>query len=222
MKRPTKTIDAFILGGGISSFFSGLITPNYTKLILSNLDLKVLSAGSLIAALLPLITGLFFENKRLVKRLYGLLPLVMLTEVLLTVASIFLSSLDLALYYVTAMAVFGLFSSTVMYLLQVLKQKRYAGKRAAFDRRYAMADAGGYLAGSLLVFANLIPLEGVYPLLVLGFLQTLIVYLLFLACYRKPRRVVGRRAPVRSRPGGSVPARGGRTAALVERESVLQ
>ena len=57
------------------------------------------------------------------------------------------------------MIVFGTFTSAVMYLLQILKQRRYRRGRAAFDRRYAMADAAGYLAGSLLALADLPPVQ---------------------------------------------------------------
>jgi phosphatidylglycerophosphate synthase len=118
----------------------------------------------------------------------------MLAEVLLVLASLGFYALSRSYYYIFSMAVFGLFSSTVMYLLQILKQRRYRRKRAAFDRRYAMADACGYLAGSLLVLAGWRPIQDVKVLLALGLLQTLLVYLLYLRCYRAQRTAGGRRS----------------------------
>lgn len=199
MKRIFRSIDLFILGGWIGSLFAGIITPNYIKLIVSALDVKIISIGSLIASLFPFLTGLFFENRRLVRKLYALLPLVMLAELALNIASIFLYSLNSAVYYLASMMVFGLFSSTVMYLLQILKQRRYRRKRASFDRRYAMADASGYLVGSLLVFTDWSLIRNVHVLLGLGLLQTALVYLLFLYCYRRQKKVpaAGRRAKAR-------------------------
>jgi hypothetical protein len=184
MKRFIRSIDPFIVGGWICSFFTGIITPHQIKLIISSLDVRVITIGSLLGSLFPLLTGLAFENRRLVRRLYARLPLLMLVEVLLALASVGFYSLSRSYYYVFSMAVFGLFSSTVMYLMQDLKQRRYRRKRAAFDRRYAMADACGYLAGSLLVLADWRPIQDVKVLLALGLLQTVLVYLLYLRCYR--------------------------------------
>jgi hypothetical protein len=194
MKRFFRSIDPFIVGGWIGSFFTGIITPHQIKLIISSLDVRVITIGSLIGSLFPLLTGLFFENRRLVRRLYARLPLLMLAEVLLALAAVGFYSLDLSYYYVFSMAVFGLFSSTVMYLMQVLKQRRYRRKRAAFDRRYAMADACGYLAGSLLVLADWRLIQNVQVLLALGLMQTALVYLLYLRCYRVERARKGRSA----------------------------
>jgi hypothetical protein len=193
MKRFIRSIDPFIVGGWIGSFFTGVITPHQIKLILSSLDVRVITIGSLIGSLFPLLTGLALENRRLVRRLYAHLPLLMLAEVLLVLASLGFYALSRSYYYIFSMAVFGLFSSTVMYLLQILKQRRYRRKRAAFDRRYAMADACGYLAGSLLVLAGWRPVQDVKVLLALGLLQTLLVYLLYLRCYRAQRTAGGRR-----------------------------
>ena len=194
MKRFIRSIDPFIVGGWIGSFFTGVITPHQIKLILSNLDVRVITIGSLIGSLFPLLTGLALENRRLVRRLYAHLPLLMLAEVLLVLASLGFYALSRSYYYIFSMAVFGLFSSTVMYLLQILKQRRYRRKRASFDRRYAMADACGYLAGSLLVLAGWRPVQDVKVLLALGLLQTLLVYLLYLRCYRAQRTAGARRS----------------------------
>jgi hypothetical protein len=198
MKRVIRSIDPFIVGGWIGSFFAGIITPHQIKLILSSLDVRVITIGSSIGSLFPFLTGLALENRRLTRRLYAHLPLLMLAELLLALVSVAFYSLSRSSYYIFSMAVFGVFSSTVMYLLQILKQRRYRRKRAAFDRRYAMADACGYLAGSLLVLGNWRPFHDVKVLLALGLLQTLLVYLLYLRCYRAQRDARGRksRAPL--------------------------
>ncbi len=187
MGRRSKTFDALIIGGGLSSLFTGVINPSYIKLILSNLDLKVLSLGSLIAAGLPFLTGMVLENRRIYQRLYALLPAVMAVEAVLTILSAALYRVDAAAYYLTAMIVFGLFSSTVMHLLQELKQRRYRRGRAIFERRASMADALGYLVGSLLVFTDALVIDSVQVVLLLGFLQTALVYLLYLKAYRYRR-----------------------------------
>ena len=109
----------------------------------------------------------------------------MLVEIAVTTVAVLLSALDLATYYLSAMVVFGLFSTTVTFLLQRLKEKRYARTRAAFERRYSMADALGYLLGSLLVFWELLPINRVHTVLILGLLQTTFVYILTLLSYRK-------------------------------------
>jgi hypothetical protein len=135
-----------------------------------------------------------FENRRLVRRLYVQLPLIMSVEVGLTAAAILLYALDLSLYYLASMLVFGTFTSAVMYLLQVLKQRRYRRGRAAFDRRYAMADAAGYLAGSLLALADLPAMNDLRVLLALSLGQTAVVYLIYLRCYLPGRRPARRKA----------------------------
>jgi hypothetical protein len=193
MRRRSKPFDALIIGGCISSLFTGIVNPSYIKLIVSNLDVKMISLGSLIAAGLPFLTGMLLENQRLFRRLYALLPGVMLVEVVLTVLSVAVFSLNAAAYYLTAMVVFGLFSSTVMHLLQELKQRRYRRNRATFERRCTMADALGYLMGSLLIFLDVLVIESVQAILVLGFVQTASVYLFYLVAYR-PKRAARRPA----------------------------
>lgn len=185
MKRFLRFIDPFIAGGFVGSLFAGLITPHQLKLIVSALDVRVLTLGSLAASVFPLMTGLAFERRRLVRRMYAALPVVMGAEVALTAASILFQSLNLSLYYIASMLIFGVVTSTVMYLLQIMKQRRYRRQRAAFDRRYTMADASGYLAGSLLALGNWPALENIRVLLALGLLQTVLVYLLYLRCYRR-------------------------------------
>jgi hypothetical protein len=185
MKRLGNVCDLLILGGFISSFFTGLLYPHYIKLVLSSVDLKILSLGYFFASGFPFLTGMFLESRRLYRKLYALLPAVMLAEIAVTAAAVFLSTVDLAVYYLAAMVVFGLFSTTVTFLLQRLKEKRYARRRATFERRYSMADALGYLLGSLLVFWELFPINRVQTVLILGLLQTTFVYILTMLSYRK-------------------------------------
>jgi hypothetical protein len=97
------------------------------------------------------------------------------------------------------MLVFGTFTSAVLYLLQILKQRRYRRGRAAFDRRWAMADAAGYLAGSLLALADLPALSDLRVLLALSLAQTAVVYLIYLRCFSPLRRAARRKAPRRAR-----------------------
>jgi Kef-type K+ transport system membrane component KefB len=197
MNRIIRSIDPYILGGFVGSLFAGLIGPYHIKLIASALDVRVITLGSLAGSLFPFLSGLAFENRRLARRLYARLPLIMTVEVGLTAAAIWLYALDLSLYYLASMIVFGTFTSAVMYLLQILKQRRYRRGRAAFDRRYAMADAAGYLAGSLLALADLPPMNDLRVLLALSLAQTAVVYLIYLRFYLPGRRPVSR--PVRRR-----------------------
>jgi hypothetical protein len=197
MKRFIRSIDPYIFGGFVGSLFAGLITPYHIKLIASALDVRVIVLGSLAGSLFPFVTGLALENRRLARRLYAQLPLIMTAEVGLTAAAVLLYFLDLSIYYVASMIVFGTFTSAVMYLLQILKQRRYRRGRAAFDRRYAMADAAGYLAGSLLALTDWRPLGDLRVLLALSLAQTAIVYLIYLRCWRAHRRgIVDKRLAV--------------------------
>jgi hypothetical protein len=188
MKRFIRSIDPYIFGGFVGSLFAGLITPYHIKLIASALDVRVIVLGSLAGSLFPFVTGLALENRRLARRLYAQLPLIMTAEVGLTAAAVLLYFLDLSIYYVASMIVFGTFTSAVMYLLQILKQRRYRRGRAAFDRRYAMADAAGYLTGSLLALTDWRPLGDLRVLLALSLAQTAVVYLIYLRCWRAHRR----------------------------------
>ena len=201
MKRYIRSIDPYILGGFVGSLFAGLVTPYYVKLVASALDVRVITLGSLAGSLFPFLTGLAFEKRRLTQKFYAQLPLIMGVELLLSMAAVLLYFLDLSYYYVASMIVFGTFTSAVTYLLQIMKQRRYRRGRAAFDRRCAMADAAGYLAGSLLALADWRLLSDTKVLLALGLAQTSVVYLLYLRCYRPSRRTA-RRAParVRSKP----------------------
>jgi Kef-type K+ transport system membrane component KefB len=219
MNRIIRSIDPFILGGFVGSLFAGLITPYHLKLIASALDVRVITLGSLAGSLFPFLTGLAFENRRLARRWYAQLPLVMTVEVGLTAAAILLYALDLSLYYLASMIVFGTFTSAVLYLLQILKQRRYRRGRAIFDRRYAMADAAGYLAGSLLALTDLPPLSDLRVLLALGLGQVAVVNLIYLRCYLPGRRRAFRRA---RRPAPRAAIRAARAAAQpVSAEALL-
>ncbi len=204
MNRIIRSIDPYIFGGFVGSLFAGLITPYHIKLIAAALDVRVITLGSLAGSLFPFLTGLAFENRRLARRMYAQLPLIMTAEVGFTAAAILLYALDLSLYYLASMIVFGTFTSAVMYLLQILKQRRYRRGRAAFDRRYAMADAAGYLAGSLVALADLPALNDLRVLLALSLGQTAVVYLIYLRCYRPGRRPAYRTA---RRPASRAAAR---------------
>jgi hypothetical protein len=206
MNRTIRSIDPYIFGGFVGSLFAGLITPYHIKLIASALDVRVITLGSLAGSLFPFLTGLAFENRRLARRWYARLPLIMSAEVGLTAAAILLYALDLSLYYLASMIVFGTFTSAVIYLMQILKQRRYRRGRAAFDRRYAMADAAGYLAGSLVALTDLPLLSDLRVLLALSLGQTAVVYLIYLRCYRPGRKPAPSPAPSPARRP-AVPAR---------------
>src|SRR5512139_1736756 len=107
MNRIIRSIDPYILGGFVGSLFAGLITPYHITLIASALDVRVVTLGSLAGSLFPFLTGLVFENRRLARRLYAQLPMIMTAEVGLTAAAMLLYILDLSLYYVVSMMVFG-------------------------------------------------------------------------------------------------------------------
>jgi hypothetical protein len=199
MKRYIRSIDPFILGGLFGSLIAGLVTPYHIKLIASALDVRVITLGSLAGSLFPFLTGLAFENRRLARRLYKRLPLIMIVEIGLTTASILMFFLDLSYYYISSMIVFGTFTSAVIYLLQILKQKRYRRGRAAFDRRYHMADAAGYLAGSLLALADWRLLADLRVLLALGLVQTAVVNLLYLRCFPAWTQAAAKRGVVDKR-----------------------
>jgi hypothetical protein len=165
----------------------------YITLILARLDERVIAAGSLLSAAFPLAIGLLLENRRLFRRLYQLLPAVMVLEVVVAMLSVALAAVDLEAYYLTAMVVCGVFSSSVLYLLHKTKERRVRRGRAAFDRRCSMAEAVGFLAGSTVSMTGLLPVRSPTTVVLLGAVQTTIVYLLLLGVHRpvpnsRPRR----------------------------------
>ena len=199
MKRHDTFRDPFILGGFLTSFFSGFLYPVYVTLILARLDSRLIALGAMLSGGLPVVIGLALENRRLHDWLYRLLPAVMVAEVAAGFAAVLVARADIGAYYVATMLILGLFGSTVMYLQQRLKETRYRKRRAVFDRRYALADALGFLAGSGLSMAGVPAVDD--PLIVAGLaaLQTAIVYALLLAVRRRApvRRTAGRPARVR-------------------------
>jgi len=185
MKRRFPFFDAFILGGFAANFTNSFINPLYITLILSNLSPRLISAGSVIASAFPIAIGILMENGRIFAYLYAVLPVIMAIEVAAVAASLAVAKLDVSAYYLLTMLIFGALSTSVMYLLQRLKERRYEKRRAAFDRRCAMADAVGYLAGSALFMVLPAPIKGISTLAVITLVQTVFVYALFLNAYRK-------------------------------------
>jgi hypothetical protein len=185
MKKRIAMLDAFVLSGFVAGFFSGFINPLYVSLILSKLDGRIIALGSLMSSAFPVLVGALLGNRRVFGRLYAALPVIMLVELVAASASALVAALDLRAYYLTSMFVLGVFSSSVVYLLQRLKEIRYRGHRAAFDRRCDMADAFGLLSGSIASMASFSFLQGALAVAVLGSAQTAVVYGLFIFLYRK-------------------------------------
>jgi hypothetical protein len=114
----------------------------------------------------------------------------MIAELVIACGAAALAIVDVQAYYLVTMLVLGVFSSTVIYLLQKLKEERYSRRRAAFDRRVEMADGLGFVAGSALAVAGVSVFRSPAAVAALGALQTAVVYGLFLLMRRSlpPRR----------------------------------
>ncbi len=183
-------LDAFVLSGFAASFFSGFLNPLYVSLILSRLDGQVIAIGSFMSSAFPVLVGLALGKPAVFERLYAALPFVMLVELAGLLGSAALAIVDLRAYYLVSMFVLGAFSSSVVYLLQKIKEVRYRRNRASFDRRCDMADAFGLLMGSGLAVVVFSYLRDPLVVAGLGAAQTAVVYGLFLLLYRKmpPRR----------------------------------
>jgi hypothetical protein len=190
MKKLWRPLDAFVLSGFVASFFSGFLNPLYVSLILSRLDGTVIALGSFMASAFPVMVGLALGNRGIFDRLYAALPFVMLLELAGAVGSAVLAAIDVRAYYLVSMFVLGAFSSSVVYLLQKIKEVRYRRNRASFDRRCDMADAAGLLLGSALAVAGISLFRDPLTVAALGVAQTAAVYGLFLLLYRRvrPRR----------------------------------
>ena len=205
MKNQGRPLDAFVVSGFVASFFSGFLNPLYISLILSRLDASVIAVGSFMASGFPVLVGLALGNRAVFRRLYAALPAVMLVELSAALGAAVLAAVDLRAYYLVSMFVLGAFSSSVVYLLQKIKEERYHRNRATFDRRCDMADGAGLLAGSALAVVGISLFRD--PLVVAGIAtaQTAAVYGLFLLLYRRvpPRRA--RRADEEAHPWGSRP-----------------
>ena len=190
MNKNRHLLDAFVLSGFVASFFSGFLNPLYVSLILSRLDGTVIAVGSFMASGFPVLVGLALGRRGVFERLYAALPIVMLAELVAALGSAVLAAVDLRAYYLVSMFALGAFSSSVVYLLQKIKEVRYRSNRAAFDRRCDMADAAGLLLGSAVAIAGISVLRDARAVAIVGAVQTAVVYGLFLLVFRKvpPRR----------------------------------
>ncbi len=194
MKKLKTFLDVFVLSGFIASFFYGFLNPLYVSVILSHLDARVIAVGGFMSSAFPLLIGAALGNRRIFARLYAALPLVMVVELVLGCAVAFVAAFDLAVYYLASMAVVGVFSASVVYLMQKIKEKRYRSNRAVFDRRYGMADALGSLAGSGLSIIGISLLNDPLRIAIAGALQDAVIYGLFLVMYRRIPALRKRRA----------------------------
>jgi hypothetical protein len=209
MKKQKRLLDAFVVSGFVASFFSGFLNPLYVSLILSRLDPSVIAVGSFMASGAPVLVGLVLGNRAVFARLYSALPAVMAVELAAALGAAVLAAVDLRAYYLVSMFVLGAFSSSVVYLLQKVKEERYRRARARFDRRCDMADGAGLLVGSAFAVVSISLFRD--PLIVagLGAAQTAAVYGLFLLLYRKVPSRRARRADQEEHPcrpaGGLTP-----------------
>jgi len=185
MKKLKVFLDVFVVSGFISSFFYGFLNPLYVSVILARLDPRIIAVGSFMSSGFPVLIGAVLGNRQVFKRMYAVLPVVMIIELAAGCAAALVAALDLAVYYLISMVLVGVFSTSVVYLLQKIKEKRYRSSRASFDRRYAMADALGSLAGSALSVAAVSMLQDPLRVAVAGAFQNVAVYGLFLVMYRR-------------------------------------
>jgi hypothetical protein len=185
MRKIKTYLDVFVLSGFISSFFYGLLNPLYVCVILARLDPSVVAVGSFMSSGFPVLIGIVLGNRRLFQRMYAVLPWIMVVELVAGCAAAFVAAFDLTVYYLASMAIIGVFSTSVVFLLQKIKEKRFRSSRASFDRRYAMADALGSGAGAGVSIVAVSVLRHPLQIAVVGALQTAIVYGLFLLMYRR-------------------------------------
>jgi len=184
-RRDGSILDLFVVSGFIAGFFYGFLNPLYISVILSRLDGRVIALGSFMSSAFPVLIGLVLGNRKIFGRLYALLPLVMLLDLVAALGAALVAAVDLMAYYLVSMFVLGVFSSSVVYLLQRIKEVRYRSDRASFDRRCEMADALGLLAGSVLSVGGFSLVRDPLSVAVLGSLQTVVVSLLFILLYRR-------------------------------------
>jgi hypothetical protein len=192
MKKTIWFLDAFLVGGFITGFFYGFLNPLYVSVILARLDGRVIALGTFMSSAFPVLIGAALGNKRVFQRLYRYLPVLMLAELSAAIASAIVAVVDLRAYYLASMFTLGVFGSSIVYLLQKIKEERYRGSRAAFDRRCDMADAIGLVSGSAVSIAGFSVLSTPLAVAILGAAQTLIIYGLFLLLYRSTQRRGGR------------------------------
>jgi len=184
MKRLKVPLDAFIIGGFVTGFFYGFLNPLYVSVILARLDGRIIALGTFMSSAFPVLIGLAMGNKRIFRRLYRILPWVMLAELAATAVTSVLALSDVRAYYLASMFILGVFGSSVVYLLQKMKEERYRSERAAFDRRCDMADGAGLVVGSVASIAGFPAFSSPQAVALLGAGQTLLIYGLFLLLYR--------------------------------------
>ncbi len=185
MKNFKPYLDVFVLGGFIASFFYGFLQPLYISAILSKLDGRVIALGTFMTSAFPVLIGAILGKPKVFHRLYAALPAVMIAELVIEVAAAAVAAVNVVMYYLLTMFIMGVFSASVVYLLQKIKEVRYRRGRASFDRRCAMADAFGSLSGSSLSFVGVTMIHDPLHIALLGALQTIAVYGLFILLYRK-------------------------------------
>lgn len=124
----------------------------------------------------PALIGLILEHQPTFGKLYAVLPLIMLVEVLLLIgATIAAGWGGAAAYYLVMAIVMGLASATVTYLLQKVKETRIP-ERAIFDRRTGVADGLGHLLGSGVAILCTTLISSVAVVALLGVVQTVVAY----------------------------------------------
>jgi hypothetical protein len=207
--KPKYLFDAFIVSGFVASLFNGFLNPLYVSMILVRLDPRVIAAGSFMASGFPVLIGAALGNRLLFRRLYAALPGIMLMELALAALAIALAAVDVQAYYLASMLILGVFSSSVIFLLQKMKEDGYRWRRAAFDRRVQMADGLGFLTGSGLAVVGVSVFRDPLSVASLGALQTAVVYGLFLLLRRALTPRAGRSVDKEPHPWRSpaVPAR---------------
>jgi len=203
MRISKKYLDVFVLSGLLTSFFYGFLNPLYVSVILSRVDGRIIALGSFVSAAFPVLVGAAMGNPRVFRRLYAILPVVMVLELAASAASALVAAVNVMAYYLASMFVLGVFSTSVVYLLQKAKEVRCRTGRAAFDRRCAMADSVGSLGGSAVSVATVVALRDPLAVALLGVVQTLVVYGVFLLLYRKVPARKARRADLEGHPWGS-------------------
>ena len=202
VSRERTVLDLFVVSGFIAGFFYGFLNPLYISVILSRLDGRIIALGSFMSSAFPVLVGLALGNRKIFGKLYAVLPLVMCVDLAAAIGSALVAAVDLMAYYLVSMFVLGVFSSSVVYLLQKIKEVRYRANRAAFDRRCDMADALGLLSGSVLSIAGFSLVRDPFSVAILGSLQTVVVSLLFILLYRRVPARRKRRADEEPHPWG--------------------
>ena len=125
--------------------------PLYVSLILSRLDGSVIAVGSFMSSAFPVLVGAGAgQPRRLPEAVRG----AAIRDARRAGGSARLRRprvVDLRAYYLVSMFVLGTFSSSVVYLLQKIKEVRYRRNRASFDRRVRhggrVRAAGGFGPG---------------------------------------------------------------------------